>query len=484
MKTLFLLLFFTASVTVQAQNARSITQAVHFIKLANTLREVGKSDESLSLLRRALPAVRGKHAYWEAVANEVLGLCHKDLDQRAEALPHLERARAQYAKLNYVASAWGVNEIIREISGKNRYAGVLLGLNDLKLVILKTDYETDFYEKDVQAVIDIPGGVLPDANLSADASTSRRAGPDALRACLDSLRRYDVPAGRTFLVLSSDVRAALARTPANRKRLYEQLARVLPDASLKIDTTLTVEREAELFTVGAIPRKVWPSTSALTIGSTSTLGGYFDGDDRPARMTKTFHPINLPVGINTLVDRIENKNSLGSEAFRREAQRVVKAVADSALGARFGALRSGLAQRRTVGLGGDLVLALVTYLHPDKAGTPAVPITLQDVERFKNGVLTDLRTLARPNLSAIADPDLRRRAERDLGTVNAQLTEKQLVAGALWLDALLRAYPPGSTPKRFVFIRDAEVGWVTGKFLETINYEYESTIAKGAVYTR
>lgn len=467
-----------------AQNARNTTQAVQFIKLANTLREVNKSQESISLLRRAMPAVRGKNAYWEAVTNELLGLCHRDLDQRAEALPFLERARTQYADLRYVASAWGVNEIIREISGKNRYAGIQINPSDVKLVILKTDYETDFYEKNVRTVIELPGNVLPDASLSADASGALRPGADALRACFDSLRRYDIPAGRTFVVLSSEVRQNLNRNPANRRQFYDQLARALPDASLKIDTTLTPEREAELFTVGAIPRKVWSSTSALHLGPISTLGGYFEGNDQPGRMDKTFRAVNLPVGVNTLVEQVEGKRSLSVEAFRREAPRVVNAAVESALRPRLEALRSGLTTRRTVGLGGDVALALVAYLHPERATTPAVPITFQDVERFKNGILTDVRALARPDLSTLADPDLRRRAEADLGTVSSRLNEKQLLVGALWLEALMKQFPAGPTPKRFVFIRDADVGWVTGKFLETINYEYESTIARGALYTR
>ncbi len=483
----FLFLFFLIGLptcTGMAQTARNTTQAIHFIKLATTLREVNKSQESVNLLRRALPAVRSRSLYWEAVTNEILGLSYNDLDQRPNALAHLERARTQYARLNYVASAWGVNEIIREISGKNLYAGVLLGTSDVKVVILKTQYETDFYEKDVRSVISIPGGVLPDAALSADASASFRAGPDALRACLDSLQRYNIPNGRTFIVLSSDVRQSLARSPGDRKRLYEQLARALPSADLKIDTTLSADREAELFTVGAIPRKVWPSTSALVLGNTSTMGGYFDGDTGPARMTKTFHALSLPVGLNTLVGRIEGKRSLGMDAFRREAQRVVTAVADSALRAELGPLRQGLDQRRTVGLGGDVAWALVTYLHPEKAATPAVPITTDDVERFKRMALGEYRQLTRPDLAPLSDPALRNQAQNDLDAIQGRLSEKQLIAGALWLEALIKAYASGAAPKRFVFIRNADVGWVTGKFLETINHEYESTIAKGALYTR
>ena len=57
-----------------AQTARNALQAVQYIKLANTLREVDESQESISLLMRAMPDVQSKNLYWEAVANELLGL--------------------------------------------------------------------------------------------------------------------------------------------------------------------------------------------------------------------------------------------------------------------------------------------------------------------------------------------------------------------------------------------------------------------------
>ena len=48
-----------------------------------------------------------------------------------------------------MASAWGVNELARGISGKNVYAGVQIGASAIKVAIFKTDYESDFYEKDI-----------------------------------------------------------------------------------------------------------------------------------------------------------------------------------------------------------------------------------------------------------------------------------------------------------------------------------------------
>lgn len=447
------------------QNARSVGQAVQYTKLAITLREVNKSDEAISLLQRAMPALNN-NLYWQAITNELLGLSYNDLEDRTTALRHLELARSQYAKLRYVASAWGVNEIIRDISGKNLYAGVQIGTSGVKLAIFKTQYESDFYEKDIRSVIDIP-----DVTLTAAASDVPTKGRLALQECIDTIRRYNIPNERVFVVFSSDVRKA---GRAERNRLYDQLATALPNSSnIRIDTTISAAREAELFTVGAIPRKVWPSTSALNIGGNEVMGGYFDEK-------KKFHHVTFPVGLNTLTEQIDAKRSMGIEAFEREAQRAIKALPDSALTPRM----AGIRQRRTVGVGGSIVRALVTYLHPERALTTAVPVTTADIEQFKRLVLNDYSALSKPDLSAITDPAVRDKAAQDIRDVQNQLSQKQLIAGALLLEATVNGYNSGGDLKRFVFIRDSDIGWVTGKFLETINYEYESTIAKGALYTR
>lgn len=344
---------------------------------------------------------------------------------------------------------------------------------------MKTKYETDFYEKEIKSIADIAN---PSVTLFADASGGFRAEQDALRACLDSIQRYNIPNERVFIVLSNDVREELARNPDSRRKVYDQLSRALPNSNLKIDTSLTANREAELFTTGAIPRKVWPTTSALDLGKSSTIGGYFDLGTGPA--SKTFHGVNLPFGTSSLVAQIEAKRSLNMDAYKKEAQRVIKTISDSVFTNRFNTSNRGLQQRNTVGVGGDIVWALVTYLHPERAGFTAVAVTMDDVERFKRLALTDYRELVKPNLNAVEDPITRNKVEKDMAALQNQLTEKQLIAGALWLESIMKAYSTSSSPKRFVFVRNADIGWVTGKFLETINYEYESTIAKGALYTR
>ncbi|OIN57522.1 tetratricopeptide repeat protein [Arsenicibacter rosenii] len=470
---LCLLMLCASANSVFAQEARSVNQAIHFIKLANTLRAVRKSDESISLLKRALPAVASKNPYWEAVTNEMLGLCYNETEDYAAAIRHLELARAQFAKLKYVASAWGVNEVLRDISGKNMYAGIQIGASDVKLAIFKTQYESDFYEKDIRSVINVP-----DLDLTANANAGLQKGQIALQTCLDSIRQYKIPNERVFIVFSSEVTGSKKLSQEAKKRLYEQLAAVLPEGSqLQIDSTLTPAREAELFTIGAIPRKVWPTTSALNIGANSVTIGYFDKAVSPS--STPFHYNTAPVGVNTLVSQVDARATTHPEAFGREVQQVVNSLNESALVP----VLPGLAQRRTVGVGGAIVAALVAYLYPEKAFTTAVPVSMADVTTFKNLALTQYESLIQPGLAGIEDYATRDKASQDIRLMQNRLTRKQLIAGATLLEATFRACNKTGN-KRFVFIRDADIGWVTGKFLETINFEYESTIAKGSLYTR
>ena len=467
----------------QAQNATTVAQAIHFTKLANTLREVDKSPESISLLNRAMPAfISAKSLYWQAVANELIGLSYKDVKDTTSALNYLQKALDQYSQLKYVASGWGVNEVMRALASKNVYAGIQFGSSGVRVAIFNTVYETDFYGKSIRSTFEIPSNLL-----TADLSNSFKGSQDALKIGLDSIRRYNIPNERTFIVFSSDLGDGLAKTPEGRKTLYQQLERVLPSGDIRIDTTFTPTREAELFTMGSIPRKVWPTTSALNFGATTTMGGYFEREASQRNFThadRDFREIMVPVGLNTLVGQIERKKTLGIDAFRQEAQAVIASITDSLLKPQIKKQDFGLQQRRAVGLGGDIALAVVTYLHPERAGVTAVPITMDDIKTFKQLALTDYKSLTRPDMKLITNDQVRNQAERDINTVRNQLTEKQLIAGALWLDAVMQTYNSSLGQKRFVFIRNSDLGWVTGKFLETINNEYESTIAKGEFYTR
>ncbi|MEZ0540481.1 tetratricopeptide repeat protein [Fibrella arboris] len=462
-----LLLGVTVWATAWAQPAPNAASAIQFIKLGNTLREVDKPQQSIDLLLRALPAIKGKDLYWEAVAYENLGLAYADQERSMEAIQYFQKAQLIYKALKYTASETAMNELIDGVTGRKEYAGIDIGSSGIKLAIFSTKLEDGFYTKSIRSKPDSPS-----VTLISGTPQSFEAGQAVLRAYVDSIRRHNIPGERIYVAFSSGINDGLGKQPGLRRKLYELLAAELPKG-VSCDTTLTASREAELYTIGAIPRKMWPSTSCMDIGSGNTKGGYYDDN-------RVFHAVSFPFGTKSLPTLIDKDRSMPIEQYRQEAQRVIKAIADTALAVSNKPGLASLQQRRTVGFGGGIAWALVTYLHPEKAGLTAIPLTASDVEKFKRLALTNYQALLHPDMTDITDAATRRKAEKDIANAQSQFNEKQIIAGALWLETVMRAYDHTDTPKRLVFIRDSDIGWVTGKFLEDINRNYERPLASEA----
>ncbi len=470
---LLLLGWFTVSLPLSAQNARTPVEAARFIKLGNTLRMVDRTQQAIDLLLRALPAIQQKDQGQEAVAYENLGYAYSDMQNTAEAVRYYQRALTLYQKLGFSASEAAMRQLLNEAAGKDLYAGVDIGASGVKLAIFRTTYDNGFYAKDIRSK-----PLAPNVTLVSGSAQSFDAGRDVMKAYLDSIRHYNIAPDRVYMAFSSGINESLGKMPDKKKALYDMLSELvatnLPNGNkLTIDTALTAAREAELFMVGTIPRKFWTSTSCIDIGSGNTKGGYYDGNGR-------FQSISFSFGTKTLATQIDNKRSLAIDAYKEEALKAIRPLIDTTINLEFNKAGLGLQQRRTVAFGGGIAWAMTAYLHPERAGMTAVPITQGDVDRFRQLTLNDYQTLIHPDLSSLTDPVVRRKAEADLANAQNQFNEKQLVAGALLLDAVVKAYGNTSVAKRFVFIRDSDIGWVTGKFMEQLNRSYERAVAKGA----
>ena len=478
MKYVFILLtLFCLVHSSRAQNAKDAAEAARFIKLGNTLRMVDRPQQAIDLLLRALPAVQLKDFYLEAMAYENLGYAYNEQENSQDAVRYFQKALYLYQKLNYAASAAAMKQLIGEAAGKELYAGIDIGSSGVKLAIFRTSYENGFFAKDIRSKPQ-----APNVTLVSGTPQSFQAGQDILKAYMDTIQRYNIPADRVYVAFSSGINETLGKSPEKYRKLYEQFSELINSRFTNsqpvfIDTTMTAARESELFMVGEIPRKFWLSTSCIDIGSGNTKGGYYD---RKSGNDYTFHSISFPYGTKTLANLIDNKRSLPIETYREEALRAIKALADTTINVEFNMASPGLQQRKTVGLSGGITWAVASYLHPERAGTTALPLTMGDIERFKQLALTDYQTLIHPDLTNITDPVIRQKAEADVNNVQAQFNEKQIIAGALLLDAIFHAYANTSVAKRFVFIRDSDIGWITGRFLENINRNYEQAIASGA----
>ncbi len=136
--------FFFGILSVFAQTARATSQSILYIKLANTLREVHKSSESAYSLKRAVPTCVN-HAYRQAVTNKLLGLHYEDSQNSDHALLFFNKSINPYAKLNYVANSWAINDVSQDILSKKTYVGIQLTTSALPVAIL----ESNAYEESI-----------------------------------------------------------------------------------------------------------------------------------------------------------------------------------------------------------------------------------------------------------------------------------------------------------------------------------------------
>ncbi len=341
---LLLLGWFTVSLPLSAQNARTPVEAARFIKLGNTLRMVDRTQQAIDLLLRALPAIQQKDQGQEAVAYENLGYAYSDMQNTAEAVRYYQRALTLYQKLGFSASEAAMRQLLNEAAGKDLYAGVDIGASGVKLAIFRTTYDNGFYAKDIRSK-----PLAPNVTLVSGSAQSFDAGRDVMKAYLDSIRHYNIAPDRVYMAFSSGINESLGKMPDKKKALYDMLSELvatnLPNGNkLTIDTALTAAREAELFMVGTIPRKFWTSTSCIDIGSGNTKGGYYDGNGR-------FQSISFSFGTKTLATQIDTKRSLAIDAYKEEALKAIRPLIDTTINLEFNKAGLGLQQRRTVAFG-------------------------------------------------------------------------------------------------------------------------------------
>lgn len=469
MKKLIYILFVFIHLT-GSTFAQNNTDAVRFIKVGNTLREAGQMTRSLDFLIRGLQGVKqARDQYWEAVAYENLGLLYRDQNDDIEAIRNFQKARSLYKTLGLPVSEDAIRELMGNITGEDLFAGIDIGSSGIKLVALGLQLDRNgYYRKKVRLRPD-PQNV----SLLAATAQSFQAGRSAIRAYVDTLRRHSIAPERVFIAFSSGLTQELDKQPGKKRELYSLLSAELAGTGLSIDTTITPAREAQLFAIGEIPRPVWLTSSSFDIGSSNTKGGYFTS-------AKEFRSISFPVGTKSFAKMIENGRSLDIDAYRREAATAIKAISDTNLNKEFNIRNPGLQQRKMVALSGGIMYALVTLLHPDKVMDPVVRITLKDAERFRRLAITDYQTLTHPDLTDIADPAVRDRAQKNITQVlNDIFNEKQIIAGSLLLETYLKAFSSTSTEKQFTFIRDSDISWISGKFVEAVNKDFERKISAG-----
>lgn len=462
----YLLLFFMGLFIMTAAGAqdyyKKINNALRYIKLGNTLREAQQYDLSEKYLRQGLQIITEQgDKYWEAATYENLGLLYKDQDKPEDAARYFNKALAIYHQLKMLLSEKALEQMLTGAEGKEQsYAGIEIGAKGVKLSILSIQLNSG---GEVEYILKADSSVNPEP--AALTPQSQQETADALKKFMDIAKsRYNISNDKLYIVISSGLKAELDK----KNKAAEFIKAITPVAAPPGFTIQSVNsaEEAELAVLGTVPPKRRYSTSLIDVGSNKTNGGYF------MDASQSFDAVYFPVGTKSFVSMVKNKKPFNINEFARLAETLWNDSLSQMVRDELGR-RAGLKNRSSTYLGGGIVWCIATYLYPEKTDDNYVELTPEDIRRFRVLVINNYTKAIQPDISNITRETLMMDARKTISRAQNTYDQESLIAGAVWIDGLMRELNTTQPVKRFYFSKYAYVGWISGYIARAVAEEYK-----------
>jgi hypothetical protein len=267
--------------------------------------------------------------------------------------------------------------------------------------------------------------------------------PEYIRDVAQSVQKMSEKLQRDFRILPEQIYVVGLSDLTVQNR--DELASEIRDKLGKEVAFLDAESEIQLGIAGTVPRRYksggkWYDNRSvsmlLDISNSNIRGGYQQLIQTPRGGTEyDYVTWDIPKGTMSLA--VEIANAVGPNADLQTYANRASLISGSyrVLARLESAKKPGLMTRRKVYLTGSIIWALACLLHPEDQRS-YVPITMNDIDNFYRRAITDPDALLNPDLSKIADANIRNEAMRSREAVKAVYTAKSLVAGAELLKAL------------------------------------------------
>lgn len=441
---------------------RKVNNALRYIKLGNTLREAQQYDLSEKYLRQGLQIITEQgDKYWEAATYENLGLLYKDQDKPEDAARYFNKALLIYRQLKMSLSEKALEQMLTGAEGKEQaYAGIEIGAKGVKLSILGIQLNSS---GELEYILKADTSVNPEP--AALTAPSQQETADAVKKFMEIAKtRYGIAADKIYAVISSGLKAELDK----KDKTAEFIRTVTPagaEASFSIRSVSSAE-EAELAVLGTVPPKRRYSTSLIDVGSSKTNGGYF------MDASQSFDAVYFPVGTKSFVSLVKNKNPFNIIEFARYAENLFRDSLSRIVRDELGR-RAGLRNRSATYLGGGIVWCIATYLYPEKCNDNYVELTPEDVRRFRTALLYNYTKAIQPDISGITNETLMMDARKTISRAQNTYDQESLIAGAVWIDGLMKELNTTQPAKRFYFSKYAYVGWISGYIARAVAEDYK-----------
>ncbi len=464
-KSLLVVLLFSYSLVqaqapTKAQVATKAQSTSRTLKTATSLLEAQQLDAAEEYFKKGLQAAKTSNdVYNQALAYEGLGNLYSKSDQQKLAISHYQQAIKLYRAqgLNVIANV--VESLLKSVQGiGDLYAGVEIGAKGIKLSVI---------EVKLSRTRDYDYNLVLDTSINTDAASlsyqSEKETFDAVTIFYDIIKkRYQVPAARTHIVISSGLKQELDKY--NKVDFFATIVRPTNlDPKIRI-SYITAEQEAELSFLGIVPAKNRLSANQLDVGSGNTKGGYFN-------TSKVFVPLTFPLGTKSFQRLIESKTPKDIKEYQQKAEKLFTDSLGRVMVYEF-ANKQDFKSKDVVYLSGGIVWAVASFIHPDKIKDNYMEITHQDITAFRQLVFSSYDKVTQPDISLVSNAADARDSQKNISRVLKTFDQKALLAGVIWLDELIQQVNSINPDKKFIYPRYAYVGWISGYIMDKINKQY------------
>ena len=133
--------------------------------------------------------------------------------------------------------------------------------------------------------------------------------------------------------------------------------------------------------------------------------------------------------------------------------------------------------RDVVYLSGGIVWSISSLLHPrSSAINNYTELSSGDIEEFRQRVFSDYNGLIKPDISFIQNAEEAQATQKNINRVVNTYDQKALLAGAIWLDELIKQINTINPGKKFMYPKYAYVGWISGYIVKKVNQQFVGLI--------
>lgn len=450
--------------------SQDLDEALRYIKVGNTYREVDEYSLSEYYLTKAVTLITTKfptQKYWEAAAYENLGLLYRDHEEAVEAQKYFTKALDIYQKANYVASVKAVQKLMSSATNKEEYyAGIDVGATGIKLSVLGAKLNPKTKKLEFKVAKKFKNANI---NMGVKNISAYKEGARAIKSfVIDSLASFGIPSDRVIIAISSGL---VGRIQGDTTTLKDEIQLALGNPNQKIEVVDYI-REAEMTIRGAIPQSLWYSSTVIDIGSGNTKGGYYVRGAKPGDAPKMLG-IEFP-GTKSYASAIEKKYD------PKNLQEYVTAIdaetKDLTLQIRrdFDERRPEMKRRKRVYLFGGASYVANMLMSPDSAKETVISMNRFVINNFKTKSVTDITSLRNPDLTRIKDEAIRSYADARIQEINNNIfpRDEDIISAAHLVYSFANEVTRGLGVKEIVFVNGTDTAWITGLIRASIEQQY------------